>query len=248
MAMPLCGSGQPIIATRHATITVAQTNKVQATKVSGTAVRPTLPFDTTVSKASLTNCPISFVCLGVYPQLERCKSIHCHRLGASLQPGDSLRRVFSGQSVASSPFALKLTPTMSSPPRSPANDSVGSYGSPGAEEQAGVDDTVTVSDVMRRQARAREDASEDQDSHQYSGTSSPSPPPADVPPFDWEDFEARYEKALQEADEEHKGIIKEAEALAKVRSHGSHSSSHISFVNTRAAVLQGMGICGFSTR
>jgi uncharacterized protein YeaO (DUF488 family) len=35
-------------------------------------------------------------------------------------------------------------------------------------------------------------------------------------PFDWEDFEARYEKALQEADENERGILREAESLAKV--------------------------------
>lgn len=40
--------------------------------------------------------------------------------------------------------------------------------------------------------------------------------PGTLLPFDWEDFEARYEKALQEADENERGILREAESLAKV--------------------------------
>lgn len=35
--------------------------------------------------------------------------------------------------------------------------------------------------------------------------------------FDWEDFEARYEQALLEANEQEQGILKEAESLSKVR-------------------------------
>lgn len=35
--------------------------------------------------------------------------------------------------------------------------------------------------------------------------------------FDWEDFEARYEQALLEANEQEQSILKEAEALSKVR-------------------------------
>jgi hypothetical protein len=42
-------------------------------------------------------------------------------------------------------------------------------------------------------------------------------PPAVLGPFDWDDFEARYEKALMDADEQEREILKEAEGLAKVR-------------------------------
>ncbi|UKZ65376.1 uncharacterized protein TrAtP1_006570 [Trichoderma atroviride] len=41
------------------------------------------------------------------------------------------------------------------------------------------------------------------------------PPPAVLGPFDWDDFEARYEKALMDADEQEREILKEAESLAK---------------------------------
>ena len=34
--------------------------------------------------------------------------------------------------------------------------------------------------------------------------------------FDWEDFEARYEQALLEANEQEQNILKEAESLSKV--------------------------------
>lgn len=37
-----------------------------------------------------------------------------------------------------------------------------------------------------------------------------------LPEFDWEDFEARYTRALEEADEHEMEILKEAEILSKV--------------------------------
>jgi hypothetical protein len=45
--------------------------------------------------------------------------------------------------------------------------------------------------------------------------------PGTLAPFDWSDFEARYERALQEADEQEKSILREAEGLAKVCSTAS---------------------------
>ncbi|KAL7919652.1 hypothetical protein ACQKWADRAFT_315484 [Trichoderma austrokoningii] len=47
-----------------------------------------------------------------------------------------------------------------------------------------------------------------------SGTLTPNPP-AVLGPFDWDDFEARYEKALVDADDQEQEILKEAESLAK---------------------------------
>jgi hypothetical protein len=105
---------------------------------------------------------------------------------------------------------------MSSPPRSPANDSVNSGSSEEGDEQPGGDDTVTISDVLVRQARRQGPSPEPQNNRHYSSTSSPSPPPADVAPFDWEAFETRYGQALQEADAEEKEVLKEAESLSKV--------------------------------
>lgn len=40
--------------------------------------------------------------------------------------------------------------------------------------------------------------------------------PEALPPFDWDEFEARYQKAIGEADEREKEILKEAEGLARV--------------------------------
>lgn len=41
--------------------------------------------------------------------------------------------------------------------------------------------------------------------------------PGLLPPFDWEDFQDRYEKALADADEEEEAALKEFEQLSKVR-------------------------------
>ena len=42
--------------------------------------------------------------------------------------------------------------------------------------------------------------------------------PAELPPFDWDEFEARYEKSLEYTDTQEREIMKEAEALSKVTS------------------------------
>ena len=43
--------------------------------------------------------------------------------------------------------------------------------------------------------------------------------PGHLLPFDWDDFEARYEAALREADENEREILKEADSLSKVASN-----------------------------
>ncbi|KAH7320043.1 hypothetical protein B0I35DRAFT_430466 [Stachybotrys elegans] len=51
--------------------------------------------------------------------------------------------------------------------------------------------------------------------------------PGTLAPFDWSDFEARYERALLEADEQEKNILREAEGLAKYfQTWASAASSH----------------------
>jgi hypothetical protein len=40
--------------------------------------------------------------------------------------------------------------------------------------------------------------------------------PGHLAPFDWEDFEARYEEALAEADGQEQAVLKEFEELVKV--------------------------------
>lgn len=46
-------------------------------------------------------------------------------------------------------------------------------------------------------------------------SSTPSSPGAPSP-FDWDDFERRYEEALREADEKEREILREAESLSRV--------------------------------
>ncbi|KAF5631978.1 uncharacterized protein FTJAE_7708 [Fusarium tjaetaba] len=55
---------------------------------------------------------------------------------------------------------------------------------------------------------------EPQDDRQ-ANNSDPPDTPGVLEPFDWDEFEARYEAALQEADEREREILKEADALSK---------------------------------
>ena len=48
-----------------------------------------------------------------------------------------------------------------------------------------------------------------------NGRDTPSTP-GQLADFDWDDFEARYERALQEADEHEREILQEAQSLSKV--------------------------------
>lgn len=71
-------------------------------------------------------------------------------------------------------------------------------------------------------------AQTNEDSH--SGSRTPEPPQQqqhqpdpdspntleELEPFDWGDFEVRYETAILEASEEERAILKEAESLSKV--------------------------------
>ncbi|KJZ77323.1 hypothetical protein HIM_03047 [Hirsutella minnesotensis 3608] len=51
--------------------------------------------------------------------------------------------------------------------------------------------------------------------------------PGQLPPYDWDDFEARYEKALRDADIQERDILKEAEQLSKYfRAWASAASAH----------------------
>lgn len=51
---------------------------------------------------------------------------------------------------------------------------------------------------------------------QQAANSDPPDTPGVLEPFDWDEFEARYESALRDADEHEREILKEAEALSKV--------------------------------
>lgn len=50
---------------------------------------------------------------------------------------------------------------------------------------------------------------------QQNGRDSPSAS-SQLPDFDWEDFEARYERALEDCDEHEREVLRDAEDLGKV--------------------------------
>ncbi|PTB77972.1 hypothetical protein M440DRAFT_1391170 [Trichoderma longibrachiatum ATCC 18648] len=79
----------------------------------------------------------------------------------------------------------------------------------GAKEDA-KDETAVLDFDRPRQARVQTPEPEEQ----QNGGLTPNGPGI-LGPFDWDDFEARYEKALVEADEQEREILKEAESLAK---------------------------------
>ncbi|KAM4058514.1 hypothetical protein HRG_006522 [Hirsutella rhossiliensis] len=62
---------------------------------------------------------------------------------------------------------------------------------------------------------------------QHSPNSDTSSTPGHLAPFDWDDFEARYEKALREADAHERETLKEAEHLSKYfQAWASAASAH----------------------
>lgn len=73
--------------------------------------------------------------------------------------------------------------------------------------------TQTRLSVDRRQTRTPEP--QQRRSQRVSVQPSPSTP-GRIAPFDWDDFEARYQKALAEADEKDKAILEEFDQLVKV--------------------------------
>lgn len=81
----------------------------------------------------------------------------------------------------------------------------------GTKEDA-KDETAVLDFDRPRQPRVQTPEPEEQ----HNGGLTPNGPGI-LGPFDWDDFEARYEKALVEADEQEREILKEAESLAKVR-------------------------------
>lgn len=64
-------------------------------------------------------------------------------------------------------------------------------------------------------------------------------------PFDWDDFERRFEQALRDADENEKQILKEVESLSMVCIL-SFSGSREPLALTLLLVLPSVGVCGFS--
>ncbi|KAK7914692.1 hypothetical protein PG985_012395 [Apiospora marii] len=90
------------------------------------------------------------------------------------------------------------------------------------DEEAPVTQTRVL--VDRRQTRTPEP--KQRRSQRVSVQPSPSTP-GRIAPFDWDDFEARYQKALSEADEKEKAILEEFDQLVKYFNvWASASSSH----------------------
>ncbi|KAG6004731.1 hypothetical protein E4U21_000823 [Claviceps maximensis] len=124
---------------------------------------------------------------------------------------------------------------MSSPQASPTSPSVMSEASSREDEQPAGDDTITLSDIEQRpppqdddhESPPDEDPSGNGASASLRVNNANSPPPADVPPFDWEQFEARYESALKEADGVERDILQEAQSLSKYfKTWASAASAH----------------------
>lgn len=69
--------------------------------------------------------------------------------------------------------------------------------------------------------------------------------PGHLAPFDWDDFESRYEQALAEANNEEKELLEEFERLVKV-CLPNLLSQLLAHNLPLPAVLQRLGICSFS--
>ncbi|KAJ4271445.1 hypothetical protein NW762_000147 [Fusarium torreyae] len=67
---------------------------------------------------------------------------------------------------------------------------------------------------MQRHPHANSRTPEPQVDRQATNADTPDTPGA-LEPFDWDEFEARYEAALRDADEQERQVLKEADALSK---------------------------------
>ncbi|KAL6358860.1 hypothetical protein LRP88_09053 [Fusarium phalaenopsidis] len=74
-------------------------------------------------------------------------------------------------------------------------------------------DAAAMSNSQRRPYAANKTPEPHGD--QQAANSDPPDTPGVLDPFDWDEFEARYESALRDADEHEREILKEAEALSK---------------------------------
>ncbi|UKZ48837.1 hypothetical protein TrVGV298_003072 [Trichoderma virens] len=92
-------------------------------------------------------------------------------------------------------------------PRSPnGEDRPPVYGT----KMAGKDDTAVLDVDRSRQASVKTP----EPAEQRNGSVTPNPLPV-LEPFDWDDFENRYKKALKEADGQEEEILREAQNLFK---------------------------------
>ncbi|KAF4967308.1 hypothetical protein FSARC_5138 [Fusarium sarcochroum] len=81
------------------------------------------------------------------------------------------------------------------------------------EIKPSVPQEVTMNN-MQRHPHASSRTPEPQIDRQATNSDTPDTPGA-LEPFDWDEFEARYEAALRDADEQEREVLKEADALSK---------------------------------
>ncbi|KAL7943268.1 hypothetical protein V8C42DRAFT_347237 [Trichoderma barbatum] len=104
-------------------------------------------------------------------------------------------------------------------PRSPnGQDRLPVYGT----KEAGKDDTAVLDIERPRQARMKTP----EPAEQHNGRHSPNTA-AVLEPFDWDDFEVRYEKSLAEAEAQEREVLLEAESLSQYfQAWSSAASAH----------------------
>lgn len=116
------------------------------------------------------------------------------------------------------------TVTMATPPVSTEISDSNADNAPADVEQAALD--VPANPTYNRDANSSQDARgqapitpEPRPEHlamnSHAAQATPSTPGI-LSPFDWEDFQSRYEKALADADEEELAVLKDFERLSKV--------------------------------
>lgn len=113
---------------------------------------------------------------------------------------------------------------MDSPTKSVAGDEEHTVSRPMSRDEASHEDVAFGPQSAAQEPHSQPRTPEPQSKQQTHRASTPSTP-GTLAPFEWADFEARYESALRDADEQEKEILKEAEGLSKVGIHGYWCSS-----------------------
>lgn len=132
--------------------------------------------------------------------------------------------------TVSSPYAL-LTDVLIGHlfTRKRAGALIGDMASPPLSQSGEENHDPAIQNGTETDTKEEDVAMPDSPNHPHSETKTPEPkfdqaaPSSNTPstpgilaPFDWDDFEARYEKALHDADEHEREILREAENLSKV--------------------------------
>lgn len=84
-------------------------------------------------------------------------------------------------------------------------------------------DAQAVKNRANLQNRTPEPQTEPVNRQRRAGSQNAPGTPGDLTPFDWADFEARYEHALADANQEERELLVEFDQLVQVCSHRTHS-------------------------